>query len=68
MSLNSALPRLSANQIYSNTAGGLTNATPDLMADARWTWWGSASGPGNSTLNPGGLGNAVSAGVAFIPG
>ena len=46
---------------------GLTNLTPAQPVVARNNWWGHASGPYHSKLNPSGQGLAVSDGVAFEP-
>lgn len=35
--------------------------------DARWNYWGDSTGPYHPVLNPGGLGDAVSDSVEFIP-
>jgi parallel beta-helix repeat protein len=37
------------------------------IADARYNWWGDASGPYHPTLNPSGLGDTVSDYVDFDP-
>ena len=37
------------------------------LVDARYNWWGHATGPQHPTLNPSGQGNAVSTGVLFTP-
>jgi len=57
--------------IYKNRVYGVISA-PDYLNnnatfDARYDWWGNATGPYNPTLNPGGLGNPVSANVNFKP-
>src|SRR5262249_17720472 len=54
------------NCIFSNFGFG-SNNTPTLAVDATNNWWGAASGPFNAISNPGGAGNAVSNGIAFIP-
>jgi len=65
---NNSTPNLaSCNNIYSNNAYGLYNATPEVTVTAENQWWGSSSGPYHSTLNPGGGGNSVSDGVDFKP-
>jgi hypothetical protein len=38
-----------------------------VLFDARFNWWGDASGPYHVVLNPGGLGDSVSDGVSFAP-
>jgi hypothetical protein len=37
------------------------------VLDARYNWWGDATGPYHPTLNPTGLGNKVSDNVSFAP-
>ena len=46
---------------------GVRNERPGTPVDARQNWWGHASGPHHSGLNPGGLGAPVSDGVLFDP-
>jgi parallel beta-helix repeat protein len=54
------------NCITGNADFGVKNeATTDINAEN--DWWGDASGPFHTTLNPGGTGNAVSDGVDFDP-
>jgi len=53
------------NNIHSNTAYGVYNGGTE-QADARYNWWGDATGPYHST-NLGGLGNPVSDNVIFSP-
>jgi hypothetical protein len=38
---------------------------PSALVDARYNWWGDASGPYHPTLNPTGTGDAVSDDVNF---
>jgi len=52
------------NNIYSNTEYGVHNE-PSALVDARYNWWGDASGPYHPTLNPTGTGDAVSDDVNF---
>jgi len=54
------------NNIYNNTKG-LDNMVGAPTVDARYNWWGSATGPYHSTLNPTGTGNRVSDYVNFDP-
>lgn len=59
------------NNIYKNRVYGVTS-TPDYLGnnatfDARYNWWGNATGPHHPTLNPSGLGNPVSDNVNFSP-
>jgi len=57
------------NVIRGNTTGpgtyGVFNDSANVV-DARWNWWGAASGPQHPT-NPGGTGDAVSDMVLFDP-
>jgi len=53
------------NNIFGNNFG--INNTVTEPVDARYNWWGDASGPYHSTLNPDGAGNAVSDNVDFAP-
>lgn len=59
------------SQIHGNTISGNTSygafAYTANAQDATDNWWGAASGPYHPTLNPLGLGNAVSDNVAFEP-
>jgi len=55
-----------SNDIFLNTDYGVENVS-SLDVDASYNWWGDDSGPYHSTLNPGGLGNAVSDHVVFSP-
>jgi nitrous oxidase accessory protein NosD len=57
---------VSYNDIYDNTEYGVNNS-PSPVVDARYNWWGDATGPYHPTLNPEGLGDAVSDDVDFIP-
>jgi YD repeat-containing protein len=54
------------SQIFSNTQAGLQNKT-GLVQDARYNWWGDATGPYHPLLNPTGLGDQVSDDVLFDP-
>jgi hypothetical protein len=45
---------------------GMANNSGALRVDARYCWWGQASGPANPD-NPGGQGTAVSGAVDFKP-
>ncbi len=49
-----------------NTAYGVVN-TNSTEVDAVSNWWGDASGPFHTTLNPEAIGDRVSDGVAFDP-
>ncbi|MBN1247060.1 MAG: right-handed parallel beta-helix repeat-containing protein, partial [Anaerolineae bacterium] len=59
-------PLLSFNEVSGN-GFGVRNNRPAVPVDARQVWWGDVTGPQHTTLNPGGLGNAVSDGVLFAP-
>ncbi len=61
-----APPLLRYNDISGNLFG-VRNSRTTSTVDARNVWWGDASGPYHPTLNPGGLGNAVSDHVLFDP-
>lgn len=64
---NGAQPILVCNNIHSNGAYGILNATPSVVVNAAEQWWGSTTGPYHDTLNPAGTGNEVSDGVLFSP-
>ncbi|MDZ7790421.1 MAG: right-handed parallel beta-helix repeat-containing protein [Xanthomonadales bacterium] len=49
-----------ANDIHRNTTAGVQNDTETITIDARFNWWGAASGPYHAGSNPAGQGNAVS--------
>lgn len=57
---------LEACGIWGNTEFGVRNQGP-AEVDVRSAWWGDPSGPRHATLNPGGLGTAVSDRVWFEP-
>ncbi|RPI50612.1 MAG: right-handed parallel beta-helix repeat-containing protein, partial [Chloroflexi bacterium] len=59
-------PVLNQNEVSGNVFGVRNNRTA-VPVDARQVWWGDTTGPYHATLNPGGLGNAVSDGVLFDP-
>jgi hypothetical protein len=67
ISANSSQPILGCNNILNNSNYGIVNATPDILITAKNQWWGDPSGPYHPIKNPGGLGNAVSDGVDFVP-
>jgi len=56
---------LTDSAITNNGSYGIFNS--GSIIDARNTWWGSATGPFHSTINPTGTGNRVSDHVAFVP-
>ncbi|MFN8626155.1 MAG: RHS repeat-associated core domain-containing protein [Candidatus Binatia bacterium] len=53
--------------ITDHAQNGIHNTTPSVDIDARYNWWGDASGPQHPTLNPGGKGSAISSGVLVVP-
>lgn len=55
------------NNIVGNLPYGVYNENVEEAVNAIKNWWGDSSGPYHETLNPGGLGNAVSANVTFEP-
>lgn len=59
------------NNIYDNREYGVIEDSNsfgnNVNFDARYCWWGNASGPYHPTLNPEGLGDNVSDYVDFIP-
>jgi hypothetical protein len=57
--------KIQYNNIVGNTIG-MDNTVGPTSAEARYNWWGDATGPYHST-NPGGLGNPVSDNVNFSP-
>lgn len=54
--------RLANNRDY-----GVQNYSAPKLVNARYNWWGAASGPHHPTQNASGTGNAVSDGVLFTP-
>jgi hypothetical protein len=64
--VNAANVVVNYNNIYGNTQYGV-NATGPTVLDARYNWWGNASGPYHPTLNPSGTGDRVSDNVNFSP-
>jgi murein DD-endopeptidase MepM/ murein hydrolase activator NlpD len=53
------------NSFHNNTSYGVYNTTGTTTAE--YNYWGDASGPYHSTLNPSGTGDAVSDDVGFAP-
>ncbi|RFF29277.1 right-handed parallel beta-helix repeat-containing protein [Wenzhouxiangella sediminis] len=49
-----------ANDIHANASHGVQNTTDTITVDARFNWWGAASGPYHANTNPDGEGNEVS--------
>lgn len=60
-------PLVRESEFSGNSAFAISNLTPSAQVDARHNWWGAASGPHHSVLNPDGLGDRVSDGVLFEP-
>ena len=58
---------LTESRIANNRDFGVQNYSAPRFVDARYNWWGHASGPRHAALNPGGQGNAVSDKVLFGP-
>ena len=54
-------------KITGNAGHGILNYTPRFTVDARYNWWGDASGPLHTRNNPNGSGDRVSDGVLFFP-
>jgi len=52
--------------ISGNTQAGINNDTTDLVS-AEYNWWGDPTGPYHPTLNPDGIGDAVTDNVSFDP-
>ena len=57
---------VSNSSLHDNQNHGINNSGPNL-ARAENNWWGDASGPYHTALNPSGLGNRVSNNVDFDP-
>jgi hypothetical protein len=55
------------NSLTGNTGYGMYSNVNELTTDARYNWWGAASGPFHTTLNPLGAGNQVSDYILFEP-
>jgi parallel beta-helix repeat protein len=60
-------PLVNNNNIEANISYGFYNDDSLITVNAENNWWGDASGPYHTTLNPSGLGNPVSDGVDFDP-
>ena len=63
--VSNAAPVFSQSQIQGNSVFGIANLTSATAVTATGNWWGDASGPKDSTGNPTGLGDGVSAGVTY---
>jgi len=57
---------ISNSAIAGNFNGGIMNAGTNFVTAIN-NWWGDASGPRHTTLNPGGLGDSISNNVLFDP-
>ncbi len=55
------------NNIVGNTEYGIINEDQDDVFNATNNWWGNATGPYNTTTNPGGTGDNVSDNVTYKP-
>ncbi|KPJ72140.1 hypothetical protein AMJ52_07270, partial [candidate division TA06 bacterium DG_78] len=64
---DSANPVINYNNIIDNFEYGVLNEDSNVTVDARYNWWGDASGPYHPDSNPGGLGDSVSDYVNFTP-
>ena len=62
-----AQPVFENNHVEGFAKNGFLSWSPGSPVDMRNHWWGDPTGPYHSTLNPAGLGNAVSDGVLFDP-
>lgn len=63
----SGVMNVHGNTIADNSSYGVHNLDSSVTVDATGNWWGDASGPYHTTLNPHGLGNKVSDYVLFNP-
>ena len=61
------VPEIHQSNIYNNPEYGVYNSSPGDTVDARYNYWGAATGPYHEDLNPSGEGNDVSDGVLFEP-
>ena len=57
---------VSQSNVHDNSSFGILNSA-SVSTNAENNFWGDSSGPFHPTLNSGGLGNAVSDNVDFIP-
>jgi hypothetical protein len=58
---------ITQSDINDNSGFGINNTVAAFNVDATKNWWSDASGPFNTTLNPGGKGDKVSDFVSFDP-
>ncbi|MEM3627875.1 MAG: right-handed parallel beta-helix repeat-containing protein [Candidatus Bathyarchaeia archaeon] len=63
--VNVSTVTLNYNNIYNNKPYGCTNEATGLL-DARFNWWGDASGPTHAS-NSGGMGDKISDNVDYSP-
>lgn len=59
--------RIWNGELHGNGLAIFVDGIPELPVDARFNWWGDASGPYHPLLNPGGKGDAISDHVDFAP-
>ena len=62
---NNSTPSIIDSQLVGNTVLAINNKTPNTLIVATNNWWGHPTGPKEATANPGGQGDAISAGVDF---
>jgi uncharacterized repeat protein (TIGR01451 family) len=55
------------SRIANNRDYGVQNYSAPKLVDARYNWWGHATGPQHPSQNPSGQGNAVTDKVMFTP-
>ena len=60
-----ATPNIATSDIHGNALYGINNKTPATIVQATGNWWGASSGPFDPSVNPGGTGDKVSAGVNY---
>lgn len=60
-----AVPIITNSQFAQNSNLAISNRTPVSIIRALGNWWGASTGPNDPAGNPGGQGDAVSAGVNY---
>jgi hypothetical protein len=60
-----AVPVITNSQFAQNSNLAISNRTPVSIIRALGNWWGAGTGPNDPAGNPGGQGDAVSAGVNY---
>lgn len=65
--LRDSFARLWSGELEGNGLAVYVEGIPELPVDARFNWWGDATGPYHPLHNPGGLGDAVGDHVDFAP-